>query len=99
MLCALQEVLGNEQLMLAYLRVLIFKSVVYHEFIGHMLRAILHFRFSLRILGLLRLRNHLIIFLIGLSTESETALELGLMLFLIGKSDSIVKKELLRLRV
>ena len=43
MLRALQEVLGNEQLMLAYLGVLIFKSVVDHEFIGHMLRAILHF--------------------------------------------------------
>lgn len=97
MLRALQEVLGNEQLMLTYLGVFIFESVVDHEFIGHMLRAILHFRFSLRILGLLRLRNHLIIFFIGLSTESETTFKLSMMLFLIGKSDGIVKKELLRL--
>jgi hypothetical protein len=43
MLRALQEVLGNKQLMLTYLGVFIFKSVIYHEFIGLMLRAILHF--------------------------------------------------------
>ena len=39
----LQEILGDEQLMLTYLRVLIFKSVIYHELVGDMLRAVLHF--------------------------------------------------------
>jgi hypothetical protein len=43
MLRTLQEVLGNKQLMLAYFGVLIFKSVIYYEFIGHMLRAVFHF--------------------------------------------------------
>ena len=97
MLRTLQKVLGDEQLMLTYLRVFVFKSIIDHEFVGDMLRAVLHFRFPLRILRLLSMRNHLIIILISLSAESEAALELGLVLFLIGKSDSIVKQELFRL--
>ena len=92
MLRALQEILGDVQLMLTYLGVFVFKSIIDHEFVGDMLRAVLHFRFPLRILRLLSMRNHLIIIFIGLSAESEAALELGLVLFLIGKSYSIVKQ-------
>jgi hypothetical protein len=91
MLRTLQEILGDEQLMLTYLRVFVFKSVIDHEFVGDVLRPVLHFRFSLRILRLLSMRNHLIIIFISLSAESEAALELGLVLCLIWKSDSIVK--------
>ena len=92
MLRTLQKVLGDEQLMLTYLRVFVFKSIIDHEFVGDMLRAVLHFRFPLRILRLLSMRNHLIIILISLSAESEAALKLGLVLFLIGKSNSIIKQ-------
>ena len=34
MLRALQEILGDEQLMLTYLGVFVFKSVIDHEFVG-----------------------------------------------------------------
>lgn len=67
MLRTLQEILGDEQLMLTYLRVFVFKSVIDHEFVGDVLRTVLHFRFPLGILRLLSMRNHLIIIFIGLS--------------------------------